>query len=261
MPRSRPPSKPPDDASDPAGGTQAEGHAEAAGDAAGRKGELHRNTVQALRTMIVTGELAPGERLNERELCAKLKVSRTPVREAIKTLTQDGLLQVRPNHSPVVMPLEAAQTASLVEVVAAIEALAGELAAPRASQAQVAELGILHYTMLRHHAASDLRAYFEANKAFHRLIVEGSGNPVLVWVWDLLALRVDRARYSSNLRPERWNQAIEEHGHILAQISARNPEGTAQALRGHVRAGLSLVVESLRQAGPQCAATDVEDAR
>lgn len=195
--------------------------------------------------MIVTGELAPGERLNERELCARLKVSRTPVREAIKTLAQDGLLQVWPNRSPVVMPLDAAQTAALVEVVASIEALAGELAAPRFTGAQLAELGILHYTMLRHHAATDLRAYFEVNKAFHRLIVEGAGNPILIWVWDLLALRVDRARYSSNLHPQRWSQAIEEHGHILERISARDPQGTAQALRGHVRAGLSLVVQTL----------------
>ena len=90
-------------------------------DPSARKGELHQNAVQALRAMIVTGELAPGERLNERELCARLNVSRTPIREAIKTLAQDGLLQVWPNRSPVVMPLESAQTQALVEVVAAIE--------------------------------------------------------------------------------------------------------------------------------------------
>ncbi|MFN9280572.1 MAG: GntR family transcriptional regulator [Betaproteobacteria bacterium] len=219
-----------------------------AADASARKGDLHNNAVQALRTMIVTGELAPGERLNERELCARLNVSRTPIREAIKTLAQDGLLQVWPNRSPVVMPLEAAHTAALVEVVATIEALAGELCASRITDAQVAELGILHYTMLRHHADQDLRAYFAANKAFHRLIIECSGNPVLTWVWDLLALRVDRARYSSNLRPERWRQAIQEHAQVLERMTARDPQGVADALRSHLRAGLSLVVQTLVEA-------------
>jgi DNA-binding GntR family transcriptional regulator len=231
-----------------AAAASAAGLEQAVMDPAARKGELHLNAVQALRAMIVTGELAPGERLNERELCARLNVSRTPVREAIKTLAQDGLLQVWPNRSPVVMPLESAQTQALVEVVAAIEALAGELCATRITDAQVADLGVLHYTMMGHHAKGDLRAYFEANKAFHRLIIECAGNPVLVWVWDLLALRVDRARYSSNLRPERWRQAIAEHACVLERMTARDAPGAAQALRGHLRAGLSQVVQTLAEA-------------
>jgi DNA-binding GntR family transcriptional regulator len=102
--------------------------------------------------------------------------------------------------------------------------------------------------MMGHHAKGDLRAYFEANKAFHRLIIECAGNPVLVWVWDLLALRVDRARYSSTLRPERWRQAIAEHACVLERMTARDAPGAAQALRGHLRAGLSQVVQTLAEA-------------
>ena len=72
-----------------------------------KKGDLHLHAVTMLRNMIITGALAPGERLNERELCASLNASRTPVREAIKTLAQDGLIEVSPNRSPVVFPLDA----------------------------------------------------------------------------------------------------------------------------------------------------------
>jgi len=211
-----------------------------------RKGDLHHNAVSMLRDMIVSGALAPGERLNERELCEQLQVSRTPVREALKTLTQEGLLHSLPNRSPVVAPLDAAETAALVDVVAAIEALAGELAARRVSDAQVAELGILHYTMLRHHAQDELPDYFEANKAFHRRIVALADNPVLLWVWDLLALRVDRARYASNLWPTRWREATHEHAHILDRFTARDAQGVADAMRQHVRNGLSVVVTALR---------------
>jgi DNA-binding GntR family transcriptional regulator len=212
-----------------------------------RKGELHGSTVARLRELIITGELPPGERLNERELCERLQVSRTPVREAIKALIQEGLLHAQPNRSPVVAPLEAADTAGLIEVLAAIEGLAGELAAPRVSDAQVAELGVLHYTMLGHHAGGALPDYFAANRAFHRRIVEYSGNPVLVWVWDMLAPRVDRARFASNLQPSRWRAALAEHGDILARLSARDAPGLGAAMRAHVRKGLSSLVTALER--------------
>lgn len=210
-----------------------------------RKGELHGSTVTRLRELVITGELAPGERLNERELCERLQVSRTPVREAIKTLIQEGLLRAQPNRSPVVAPLDASDTAGLIEVLATIEGLAGELAAPRVSDAQVAELGVLHYTMLGHHAGGALPDYFAANRAFHRRIVEYSGNPVLLWVWDMLAPRVDRARFASNLQPSRWRTALDEHGEILARLAARDAHGLGEAMRAHVRRGLSSLVTTL----------------
>ncbi|MEN5081658.1 GntR family transcriptional regulator [Bosea sp. TWI1241] len=212
-----------------------------------RKGSLHANTVAELRSMIVTGVLAPGARLNERELCERLSVSRTPVREAIKTLIQDGLLRSLPNHSAVVAELDADEIAALVDVLAAIEALAGELAAARMTDEAVAEIGMLHYRMMLHHSRGELPGYFEANKAFHRRIIELSGNSVLGWVWDLLSLRVDRARYSSNLWPTRWKVATEEHQQILDALGARDPERAGRALRDHVRNGLSGLVAALRE--------------
>jgi DNA-binding GntR family transcriptional regulator len=212
-----------------------------------RKGELHGGAVSVLRNMIISGALAPGERLNERALCERLAVSRTPVREAIKTLTQEGLLRALPNRSPVVAPLDAAETRSLIEVVSTVEALAGELAAARISDTELAELGILHYTMLRHHSLDELPGYFEANKAFHRRIVECAANPVLLWVWELLALRVDRVRYASNLWPKRWRKATDEHAEILKRLGAHDAAGTAAAMRAHVRNGLSVVLAAIER--------------
>jgi DNA-binding GntR family transcriptional regulator len=213
-----------------------------------KKGDLHLHAVAMLRNMIITGALSPGERLNERELCSSLNASRTPVREAIKTLAQDGLIEVSPNRSPVVVPLDAQETADLIVVVSAIEALAGELAASRVTDSEIAELGILHYTMLRHKAHDDLPDYFKANKAFHRKILECAQNSTLLWIWDLLSLRVDRARYASNLWPERWRKAMQEHERILKCLSERNPKATSLAMSDHVQNGPSMVVKSLLQA-------------
>lgn len=212
-----------------------------------RKGKLHGNTVSVLRNLIVTGALAPGSRLNERELCERLKVSRTPIREALKTLTQEGLLHSHPNHSPVVAEMDLEEITSLIDVVATIESLAGRLAARRVTDEMVAELGLLHYQMFLHHTRDELPGYFEANKAFHRKIVAISGNKIILWIWDLLALRVDRARYHSNHWPARWQAAIEEHQGLLDALSARDEERLAQRMDEHVRNGLSLVVESIRR--------------
>jgi DNA-binding GntR family transcriptional regulator len=78
------------------------------------------------------------------------------------------------------------------------------------------------------------------------LILEYSGNPVLLWVWDLLALRIDRARYTSNLWPERWDKAMVEHGAILERIKQHDSPGAATAMKSHVQNGLSIVVKSIR---------------
>ena len=212
-----------------------------------RKGALHANVVGQLRNLIITGMLPAGAKLNERELCEQLSVSRTPVREAIKTLIQDGLLRSLPNHSAVVSELDIDHINALIDVVMVIEGLAGELAARNATDEAVAEIGLLHYRMLLHHARDELPGYFEANKAFHRKIIELAANPVLLWVWDLLALQVDRARYSSNLWPKRWQRAVEEHQGILDALTARDAARTGEALRQHVRNGLSGLVAHLSQ--------------
>lgn len=212
-----------------------------------RKGALHANVVGQLRNLIITGMLPPGAKLNERELCEQLSVSRTPVREAIKTLIQDGLLRALPNHSAVVSELDIDHINALIDVVMVIEGLAGELAARNATDEAVAEIGLLHYRMLLHHARDELPGYFEANKAFHRKIIALAANPVLLWVWDLLALQVDRARYSSNLWPKRWQRAVEEHQGILDALTARDAARTGEALRQHVRNGLSGLVAHLSE--------------
>jgi len=210
-----------------------------------RKGALHANVVGRLRSLIITGGLPPGAKLNERELCEQLSVSRTPVREAIKTLIQDGLLHSLPNHSAVVSELDVDHISALIEVVTVIEGLAGELATPNITDEAVAEIGLLHYRMLLHHARNELPGYFEANRAFHRKIVELAANPVLLWVWDMLALQVDRARYFSNRWPTRWKKAVEEHQGILDALAAHDPARAGDALRQHVRNGLTNLVAAL----------------
>src|SRR3954469_16418423 len=97
---------------------------------------LHEEAVERLRELIVQGQLAPGQRLNERLLCQQLGISRTPLREAIKLLASEGLVALLPNRGSQVATLEAGRLAETLAVMGALEALAGELACKHASDAQ-----------------------------------------------------------------------------------------------------------------------------
>jgi DNA-binding GntR family transcriptional regulator len=208
-----------------------------------QKGHLSGSTTAMLRTLIITGALAAGQKLRERELCERLGVSRTPIREAIKTLTQEGLIKALPNRSPVVTAVDRDEVRSLAEVLAALEGLACELAARTATDEEIAEIAALNRELVAHHSRDELPDYFRVNKAIHRKLVEASRNPVLLWVWDLIALRVDRARYVSNLWPQRWPEAVKEHQAMLDQLVRRDGETLAALMRAHVRNGLSVVAD------------------
>ncbi len=210
-----------------------------------QKGQLTSSATSRIRNMIVTGVLAPGQRIRERELCETLGVSRTPVREAIKTLQQEGLLRGLPNRSAVVTELDPEEVRALVTVVATIEGLAGQLACREASDEQIADIAALHHQMTVHQIRDQMAEYFDVNKRFHRRIVEAANNSVLLWIWDMLALRVDRARFSSNLWPRRWPQAIREHQEIMEALIARDGVRAERLMREHVTNGLSLVVRGL----------------
>jgi DNA-binding GntR family transcriptional regulator len=206
---------------------------------------LHEEAVDRLRDLIVRGELAPGTRLNERVLTARLGVSRTPLREAIKLLAAEGLVELLPNRGAVVAPIEPARIAETLAVMGALESLAGELACAEANDESVAEIRALHYEMLALHARGDLDGYFRHNQAIHLKIVEASGNAVLAQTYRQLNANVRRVRYMANLSPERWDAAVKEHEAILAALGARDAARLKRLLRDHLSAKLASVLEAI----------------
>jgi DNA-binding GntR family transcriptional regulator len=136
---------------------------------------LHEDATDRLRDLIVQGELASGAKLNERVLCERLGVSRTPLREALKTLASEGLVALLPNRGAIVTPLTLAKVRESFEVMGALEALAGELACRNVTDAQLGEVRAMHFEMLAAHARGDLAQYFRNNQAIHFAIVAASG--------------------------------------------------------------------------------------
>ena len=206
---------------------------------------LHEGVIDQLRDRIVQGELEPGARLNERVLCDQLGISRTPLREAIKMLATEGLVELLPNRGAIVTPLKAANIADTLAVMGTLESLAGELACANASEAEIAEIRALHFEMLAHHARGELAGYFRYNQLIHMKLIEASGNPVLTNTYRQLNANVRRARYMANLSRERWDAAVREHEEILAALSTRDAPRLKKLLAEHLAHKVASVMAAL----------------
>src|SRR5712671_7380775 len=124
---------------------------------------MHEEVVARLRHKLVEGEIPPGARVPERELCEALGISRTPLREALKVLAAEGLVVLLPNRGSRAAKLTQKDVKELFEVCEALEATAGELACPRISDAQLHEIAALQANMAEHYRARDLLAYYRCN--------------------------------------------------------------------------------------------------
>jgi DNA-binding GntR family transcriptional regulator len=195
----------------------------------------------------VRSELAPGARLNERLLCERLAISRTPLREALKTLAAEGLVQLLPNRGAVVAELDAKEIAELFAVMGELEALAGELACAHATDTDIAEVAALHYEMRLHFTRGELAQYFRCNQAIHEKIMAAARNSVLEDVYRKLSGRVRRARYSANLSRERWTNAMREHDDILQALERREGKRLRALLEQHLRNKLEVVQHVLAE--------------
>lgn len=196
---------------------------------------LHTEVVGGIRAMLLEGEIPPGARIPERELCEKLQISRTPLREALKVLAAEGLVQLLPHRGSRAARLTDKDLRDLFEVCQGLEALAGELACERISDAQVAEIEAAHLEMARHHRECDLARYYRRNRFIHEAIVAAADNPALSALYESVTARIRRARYVTPMTPERWALAVCEHEAILNMLQRRDGFGLAHILRTHLR--------------------------
>lgn len=195
---------------------------------------LHDAVTARIRDMIVEGAYPPGSRLPERVLCETLGISRTPLREALKVLASEGLLEIAPNRGARVAGLTAEDVDELFPVMGALEALAGELACARMTETELAEIRALHYQMVLHHARGERPPYFDLNQQIHERILEAARNPTLSAAYTNLAGRIRRARYTANISADRWAQAVAEHEEMLVALAARDGARLAEILKRHL---------------------------
>lgn len=199
-----------------------------------------------LRDLVVEGFFAPGARLNERVICEQLGVSRTPLREAFKTLAAEGLIDLLPNRGAIVTRMSLAETEQTFEVMGALEALSGELACLHITADEVSEIRALHFEMLAAHARRDLPAYYRINHRIHDAINAGARNSVLTATYLQINARIQSLRFRSNFNQEKWDAAVDEHGAMLTALDKRDGALLGTILKQHLLNKRDAVLANLR---------------
>ena len=209
------------------------------------KQTLHDQVANWIRDMIIEGHLEPGSRIDETSLVDQLGVSRTPFREALRTLAAEGLVVIRPSKGVVVRKLTPADVFSMLEVLAEIERLAGRLAIERAAQDDLAQLEALHVEMMAHYARRDRLPYYKLNQTFHTRISELSRNDTLQDVHANIQAKLKRIRFIGNQSEDRWAGAVADHGQMIEAIRARDGLRLGDVLAQHLMATWDRVKDSL----------------
>ena len=187
-----------------------------------------------LRSLIEAGTLAAGERLNERALCERLQVSRTPLREAFRILSSEGLIDLQPKRGARVVDPSASDITDVFDILAVVEGLSGRLAAEKASDDALAALAATHRRMVKAFEAGDMVRYSLESKATHVAINEAAGNAQLTEIYQRLNAQVQKLRYQSNLEGDNWAHSVADHEAFVQAIVARDADLAERLLRDHL---------------------------
>jgi len=185
-----------------------------------------------IRDLIVALELAPGSIVNERELMERLALGRTPVREALRTLAQEGLVEVYPRRGIFVSSVDVGDLASLSEVRQLLESHAARLAAERASEDERKEAGALSKE-LGHQASA--RELIELDQRIHRHVYRCTHNPFLEKTLNEYYVLTLRIWFLVLDRVARLDEAVKEHRELMAAIRDGDPDRAEETMRRHVR--------------------------
>src|SRR6476469_7574431 len=213
---------------------------------------LHDEILTRLRDHIVEGNIPDGGRIPERQLCEMLGISRTPLREALKVLAAEGLIELLPNRGARVRQLSERDLGELFDIMGGLESLACE----NISDGEIAEIERLHYEMYGFYLHRDMHGSFRVNQLIHQKIVEASRNTTLLSAYANFAGRIRRIRYSANFarKRDRWGEAMREHEAILEALRRRAGSELSDILFKHLRNKRTAAVEHLKEgasAAPQ----------
>jgi DNA-binding GntR family transcriptional regulator len=209
---------------------------------------LHDEVAERMRELIVSGELGPKTRVNELELAQRFGISRTPLREAIKILATEGLLELLPNRGARIATISLTEIDEVIEVIAGLEGTAAELACQRMSEAEIDVIATHTTAMVAALEAGDQAAYFLRNQQIHDALMQASRNQTLQGIYANLHGRIQRARYSADKSPEQWRLAIEEHVKMVELLRGRKADRLGALMRKHLRSKKAIIAAAFGEA-------------
>ncbi|MES2362937.1 MAG: GntR family transcriptional regulator [Pseudomonadota bacterium] len=209
---------------------------------------LRELTLENMRGAIFSGHFKPGERLVERNLCEQLDVSRSVVREVLRHLETEGLVESIPHQGPVVASLDADRAAQIYELRALLEGHAARLCAEKASDATIERLGELNDHIQAAFSEDDFHEVMVRTSAFYEAMFIGSG---LTMAWDIvqsLNARINRLRAMTISSSGRKTEAAAEMARIVQALRQRDPQAAQEASEAHVRRVAEIAAQRLADA-------------
>jgi DNA-binding GntR family transcriptional regulator len=211
---------------------------------------LRHSVTESIRQAIAVGYFKSGERMPERDLCDMTGVSRTLVREALRQLESEGIVEVIPHKGPVVTRITPQQAIGIYQVREVLEGLAAELFAARASDADRHALRAALEDVRSAYVSGDVLTRLAAKNHFYNCLIRGSGNEALGLSLNLINARAMILRGRSLQMPSRWQSSLAELEFLLEALDRRDPEAARARAVDHVRQAAATALRSFGEAEP-----------
>jgi DNA-binding GntR family transcriptional regulator len=195
---------------------------------------LHQDVAGKLREMIRKGVLVRGQRIIEAEICEQIGVSRTPLREALRVLESEGLVELFPHRGVHIRQPSMKEIQEMFEVMGVLEGTCARLTAQKMTPAAWRKIERLHQKLETHYAEGDRDKYVAANNLLHAQIQELAGNRVLDDVVAKLREKVALYRYQQIYEDQRFDESIREHRSILEALRRRDPDAVETLMKRHL---------------------------
>lgn len=195
---------------------------------------LHQDVAAKLREMIQKGALVRGQRIIEAELCRQIGVSRTPLREALRVLESEGLVERFPHRGAHIRQPSMHEIQEMFEVIGVLEGTCARLAVQKMTLAGWRRIEHLHQKLETHYADGDREKYIAANNIFHSAVQELAGNRVLDDILRKLREKVALYRHQQIYEPGRFEESMREHRQILEALRGRDPDGAEMRMKHHL---------------------------
>lgn len=199
------------------------------------KNTLHARIADMLRDMIMTGELKEGDKIRENEFCENMGISKTPLREALRVLSVEGLIKLVPHHGAFVSQPTFNEIEEMFDVMSLLEGFCAGVACEKMSAQDFDFLKILHAELEKQYERRDQEGYIRVNNQYHTYLQDLVHNRVLNQIIDGLRKKILLYRFKSLNTPNRFESSIREHRNLLEAFRQRDSERVKRLMRVHLK--------------------------
>ena len=200
-----------------------------------KKSTLHVRAADALREMIMTGELREGDKINETELCAAMEISKTPLREALRVLCVEGLISLVPNRGAFVTKPTIDEITEMFDVMAVLEGMCAKRAAEKMTEEDFRQIEFFHEALEKAYRARDQKTYIRVNNQYHSFVQELAENRTINAIIDGLRKKILLYRFQSLNLAGRFEESINEHRELQEAFRRRDGEKAEEIMRMHLQ--------------------------